>query len=58
MWADAYARRQVPTLLMGGGNAGDTDTASTDFAQMMQLLVAKQMGLDLSVPTGPTRGRR
>ncbi len=55
LWANAYAQRQVPTLIMGGGGAGDTDTASTDFAQMMQLLVARQMGLDLSVPKGATR---
>ena len=56
LWANAYAQRQVPTLIMGGGGAGDTDTASTGFAQMMQLLVARQMGLDLSVPKGARRG--
>ncbi len=38
------------TMIMGGG--GDTDTQTTDFAQMMQLLVAKEMGLDLSIPSG------
>ena len=58
VWANAYATRQVPTLVMGGGGAGDTDLASTDFAQMMQLIVAQQMGLDLSVPQGATRGGR
>ncbi len=62
VWASAYAQRQVPTLVMGGGGgaggAGDTDRASTDFAQMMQLIVAQQMGLDLSVPPGATRGAR
>ena len=56
VWASAYAQRQVPTLVMGGGGAGDTDQASNDFAQMMQLIVAQQMGLDLSVPKGATRG--
>ncbi|MEE8349166.1 MAG: hypothetical protein V3R94_06335 [Acidobacteriota bacterium] len=54
-WASAYSQRQVPALVMGGPGAGDTDQNSTDFAQMMQLLVAKQMGLDLSVRKGPTR---
>ncbi len=58
VWASAYAQRQVPTLVMGGGGAGDTDQTSTDFVQMMQLIVAQQMGLDLSVPTGATRGAR
>ena len=54
-WASAYAQRQVPALVMGGAGAGETDRASTDFAQMMQLLVAQQIGLDLSVPKGATR---
>ena len=56
LWANAYAQRQVPSLIMGGGGKSDTDKASTDFAQMMQLLVARQMGLDLSVSKGATRG--
>ena len=54
-WASAYAQRQVPALVMGGAGAGETDRASTDFAQMMQLLVAQQIGLDLSVPKSATR---
>lgn len=41
-------------MVMGGSSDG-TDKATTDFSQMMQLLVAKQMGLDLSVPAGATR---
>ena len=57
VWASAYAQRQVPTLVMGGGGTGDTDLASTDFAQMMQLMVAQQMGLDLSVPQGANAWR-
>ena len=58
VWAGAFAQRQVPTLVMGGGSAGDTDKSTTEFARMMQLLVAKQMGLDLSVPKGATLGSR
>ncbi len=53
-WADAYAKRQVPTMVMGG-TPGQTDTASTDFSQMMQLLVASQLGVDLTIPKGTTR---
>ena len=53
-WAAAYAKRQVPSMVMGGAADG-TDRSTTDFSQMMQLLVAKQMGLDLSVPKGATR---
>ncbi len=51
-WAEAYAQRNVPQLVMGAGADGGTDRATLDFSQAMQLLVAKQLGLDLSIPTG------
>ncbi len=51
-WAEAYAQRNVPQLVMGGGADGGTDRATLDFSQAMQLLVAKQLGLDLSIPAG------
>lgn len=54
-WAAAYAKRQVPSMVMGSAGADGTDKAATEFSQMMQLLVAGQMGLDLSVPQGTTR---
>ena len=56
--ANAYATRRVPNLVMGGNGAGGTDQATTEFSQMMQLLVAGQMGLDLSVPKGATRSEK
>ena len=43
---------------MGGGGGGDTDKSTTNFAQMMQLLVANQMGLDLSMPKGAISRQR
>ncbi len=56
-WADAYAKRQVPQLVMGGsGGASGTDQSTLNFNSAMQLLVAKQLGLDLNVPRG-TAGR-
>lgn len=54
-WAQAYSKRPVPALVMGAGGAGGTDTGATEFAQMMQLLVAKELGVDLSVPRGTIR---
>ncbi|MCH7938575.1 MAG: hypothetical protein IID13_02385 [Candidatus Marinimicrobia bacterium] len=51
-WAAAYAQRNVPQLVMGAGADGGTDRATMDFSQAMQLLVAKQLGLDLSIPAG------
>ena len=58
LWANAYAQRQVPNLVMGGNGAGYTDKATTEFSQMIQLLVAGQMGLDLSVQNGETRAEQ
>ena len=58
LWANAFAQRQVPSLVMGGGGAGDTDKSTTNFAHMMQLLVANQMGLDLSMPKGAISRQR
>ena len=29
LWANAFAQRQVPSLVMGGGGAGDTDKSTT-----------------------------
>jgi len=58
-WANAYSQRQVPTLVMGGGAAGQgTDQSTMDFNQAMQLLVAGQLGLDLKVPRGATAPAR
>ncbi len=47
-WAEAYSKRPVPSMVMGGAS-GDTDRGTVDFSQAMQLLVAKELGLDLSV---------
>ncbi len=46
-WAEAYSTRPVPSLVMGGG--GNTDQGALDFAQTLQLLVAKDLGVDLGV---------
>ena len=53
-WATAYATRKVPSLIMGGGGGGagvkaGTDQDTVNFSQAMQLLVAKQLGLDLGI---------
>lgn len=54
-WADAYSRRPVPQMVMGGGGQGDTDSGTVDFSQAMQLLVAKELGLDLSISAAASR---
>lgn len=53
-WAQAYATRAVPAMVMAGGGAGGTDAETADFSQMMTLLVAKQLGVDLTVSRGAT----
>ncbi|MCK4577776.1 MAG: hypothetical protein KAU50_03230 [Candidatus Marinimicrobia bacterium] len=57
VWAEAYSQRKVPQLMMGGsGGGGNPDQSTIDFSQAMQLLVAKQLGLDLTVPEGNAKG--
>jgi len=48
-WANAYAQRKVPSLMMTGNSNPKGDSASLDFSNAMQLLVAKELGLDLGV---------
>lgn len=56
-WAQAYSQRPVPTMVLGGGQT-DSDQGSLDFSQAMQLLVAKELGLDLGIPAaGSGSGR-
>lgn len=47
VWAGAFSQRPVPTLVMGGSST--TDNNGLDFTQALQLLVAKDLGLDLGV---------
>ena len=50
-WAQAYATRKVPQMVMGTQSPeGGTDRSSLDFSNAMMLLVAKQLGLDFSIP--------
>ena len=50
-WAQAYSQRPVPSMIMGGDT--NTDGGAVEFSQAMQLLVAKELGLDLGLqPAG------
>jgi hypothetical protein len=57
-WANAYARRPVPTVVMGGGGKGDTDTQTISFSEAVGLLVLDKLGLDLTVPKGAEFGKK
>lgn len=55
MWADAYSKRQVPSVVMGGeGKGTGTSGNPIDFQQVLSLMALKQIGLDLTVPKGST----
>lgn len=51
VWADAYAKRQVPQYVFGGGNGtpkgGDSEVSS--FMQMMTIDAAKRLNYDRTV---------
>lgn len=48
-WATAYSTRPVPSLVMGADGGAGTDQGAANFSQAMQLLVAKELGLDLGI---------
>lgn len=54
VWADAYATRKVPMYNMTGGGSGESSGSDLDyqtkiFQQNMNLMVLKQLGLDMSI---------
>jgi regulator of protease activity HflC (stomatin/prohibitin superfamily) len=51
VWANAFANRKVPQWSMGASTTG-SNTEVTDFYAMLGLLIAKDLGLDLTVPKG------
>jgi len=50
-WADAYSKRHVPAYVVSGGDGKgtDTDMASNQFMNWMNMSIAKSFGLDLSI---------
>jgi regulator of protease activity HflC (stomatin/prohibitin superfamily) len=56
-WASAYQRRNVPAFYTaGGGNgqagSGNLDLETKQFQQMINIMTAKQLGLDLTIAKG------
>jgi regulator of protease activity HflC (stomatin/prohibitin superfamily) len=47
-WADAYQHRQVPTYV-SGGDSSSVNTDASDFQNMMNLIMAKQLGIDMNI---------
>jgi regulator of protease activity HflC (stomatin/prohibitin superfamily) len=55
-WADAYASRKVPAYYItgsseGSGSGGNLDMETKIFQQNMNLLMLKQLGLDMTIST-------
>jgi regulator of protease activity HflC (stomatin/prohibitin superfamily) len=49
-WADAYAKRQVPTWYQAGGSGGGADNEFQNFMNMSNIANASKIGLDLTIP--------
>jgi len=56
LWADAYAKRQVPTVVMGE-HGGGQDSQSSAFMDMLTVKAAKDLALDMSLPKSPAQGQ-
>ena len=53
VWADAFAKRNVPTTVFGasGGSGGDSDASV--FMQMMTLQAARQLSVSTAIGGAP-----
>lgn len=60
VWADAYATRKVPTMVVQGGDGtGTTPGADQDaaiFMKMMGLKAMKDLAVDMEIKSGTTTG--
>jgi hypothetical protein len=50
VWADAFAKRQVPSVVMG--EKGGQDSAASDFMSLLTAKTAKDLSLDMSMQQG------
>ncbi len=48
-YAEAYSKRLVPSVYMGGGSSGGPDNEFSQFMGMMNTYVAKQLAVDMGV---------
>ena len=52
VWADAFAKRNVPTTVFGNSGAGGDSDASA-FMQMMTVQAAKQLSVSTAIGERP-----
>jgi putative SOS response-associated peptidase YedK len=52
-WADAYSKRNVPSMIFGGsGNGTGSDTDASTFMNLLTVKTAKDLALDMTVSQG------
>ena len=54
LWADAYSKRLVPAVMIGGSGGGDLDTNAIQMSEVLGIMALRQLGLDFTVPKGAT----
>jgi len=52
LWAEAYSKRLVPAVMMGGSGQAGLDTNAIQMSEVLGIMALKQLGLDFSVPKG------
>ncbi len=53
VWADAFSVRPVPSVMMGGsGGKAGVDGDALGMSDVLSLIAMKQLGLDLTMPSG------
>jgi len=53
VWAEAFAKRAVPSMIMGGG--AQQDTQAQEFMSLMTAKAAKDLALDLAPKATDTK---
>ena len=52
VWADAFAKRNVPQTVMGNTGGSSSDSGAVQFMDIITAKAARDLSLDLSVPKG------
>lgn len=58
VWANAYQHRNVPSFYTAGGGdagSGNLDMETKQFQQMINIMTAKSLGLDLTIANGASK---
>ncbi len=51
VWADAFSRRAVPSVVMGGRDGSGTDSDAQTMMEILSIKAARDLALDMNIPS-------